>query len=90
MARQSAEKQTNFGMSVEVEPMEAKSAEALPTGTGIVKQTHTQPVANQTGGDSLEDLALLFLDTECRRPADRRFRALPRLNCSQRMSYCLI
>ncbi len=34
MARQAIEKQTNFGMSVEIEPMEAKSAEALPAGTG--------------------------------------------------------
>jgi ATP-dependent DNA ligase len=34
MARQSAEKQANLGMSVEIEPMEAKSAEALPTGMG--------------------------------------------------------
>jgi ATP-dependent DNA ligase len=34
MARQSAKKQANFGMSVDIEPMEAKSAEALPTGTG--------------------------------------------------------
>lgn len=34
MARQLAKKQANLGMSVEIEPMEAKSAEALPAGTG--------------------------------------------------------
>jgi ATP-dependent DNA ligase len=34
MVKQAAGKQPNFGLSIEIEPMEAKSAETLPSGEG--------------------------------------------------------